>query len=135
MSIQVGLNPNSRGFVSIMVNAQLQQQIILHVRRADNTLLASATFEGQGDRVHAIDIFNRREHWSFGPFNFSANLFVTIRHFRNNFWHTSRMVGPLAIRKMPEPDYPLEFHVATVISEDFGDNSHDDCTVQVLQYK
>ena len=56
---------------------------------------------------------------------------------------------------MPEPDYPMEFHIATVrekyaldggfwkftflnfqvISEDMDDNSHDDCTVQVLQYR
>jgi len=135
MSKQVGLNPNFRGFVSIIVNAQFQQQVVLEVRRPDGSHLASATFEGHGDRVHAIDVFNRREHWSFGPFPFSANLFVTVRHFRNNAWQHSRMVGPLAIRKMPEPDYPLEFHVATVISEDSDDNSHDDCTVQVLQYR
>jgi hypothetical protein len=118
-SLQVGLNPNFRGFVSIVstlasaskilnwhhdvtehfqiLNAQLEQQVKLQVKRSDGTELASATFEGQGERVPAIDIFNRREHWSIGPFAYSANLFITIRHFRNGLWQHSKMVGPLAV--------------------------------------
>jgi hypothetical protein len=119
-----------------MVNAELRQQVIFELRKSDGTLLSVVTFEGQGERVHAVDIFKRREHWSFGPFPFSASLLFAIRHFRNGHWWTSRMVGPLAvsnrlimqefhyrsyflkkfpkIRKMPGPDHPMEFHVATV---------------------
>jgi hypothetical protein len=74
-----------------------EQQIFLEVKRSDGTHLTSATFEGRGDRVHARDIFNNREYWSFGPFSFSASLYVTIRHKYQGAWRASKMVGPLAV--------------------------------------
>jgi len=132
----VDLHPGARGFVSGVVNAQLNQRVLLEVKRkSDNTQIASATFEGQGSRIHLRDIFNNREYWSFGPFTFEATLHITISHHRNGVWNGSRSVGPLTIQKNPEPDYPLQFFVSTVISEDGDDASHDDCSVNVLQYK
>ncbi|KAH7918916.1 hypothetical protein BV22DRAFT_1134233 [Leucogyrophana mollusca] len=129
------LEPGYRGFVAGVVNADYEQRAFIQVTR-DGNQLTSATFEGQGTRVHMRDVFNNREYWSFGPFTFTATVNVTIS--ANNgsgSWNVSKMVGPLAIEKQPEPDYPMKFLVATVISEDRADASHDDCTIQVLQYK
>lgn len=74
-----------------------EQQVFLEVKRSDGTHITSATFEGHGERVHAINIFNNREYWSFGPFTYSANLYVTVRHKFGGNWRESKMVGPLAV--------------------------------------
>ncbi|KAH7924122.1 hypothetical protein BV22DRAFT_1130098 [Leucogyrophana mollusca] len=129
------LQPGYRGFVAGVVNADFEQKAFIEVTK-DGNQLASATFQAQGTRVHLKNIFNNREHWSFGPFDYTATVHVTISSSRDGGnWSISKMVGPLAIEKRPEPDYPMDFLVATVISEDRQDASHDDCTVQILQYK
>ncbi|KAJ7600015.1 hypothetical protein C8J56DRAFT_1037631 [Mycena floridula] len=132
--ISIDLHPGYRGFVTGVVNAQYAQRAEFKVYRA-GAVGASATFEGQGVRVHLKDVFNNREYWSFGPFNFQATLQVTISHHRGGQYVPSKMVGPLSIRKAPEPDYPIQFYQSTVVSEDSADQSHDDCTFVVLQYK
>ncbi|KAJ7600004.1 hypothetical protein C8J56DRAFT_1156607 [Mycena floridula] len=102
---QIDLHPGYRGFVTGVVNAE-------------------------GIRVHSKDVFNNREYWSFGPFDFEATLHVTISHNRGGQYVPSKM-----IRKAPEPDYPIQFYQLMVVSEDSADQSHDDCTFVVLQYK
>ncbi|THU77832.1 hypothetical protein K435DRAFT_877338 [Dendrothele bispora CBS 962.96] len=80
---------------------------------------------------------NNREHWSFGPFDFDATLYVAISNQpHGGTYRPSKMVGPLTIEKKPEEDYPMKFYKSTVFSDDAaGDNSHDDCTFVVLEYK
>ncbi|KAJ7595437.1 hypothetical protein C8J56DRAFT_1042536 [Mycena floridula] len=134
-AIQINLHPGYRGFVSGVVNAEYAQRAEFKIYRGGD-LAASATFEGKGVRVHLKDVFNNREHWSFGPFNFEATLHVTISHDKGSGQYVpSKMVGPLSIQKTPEPDYPTQFYQSTVVSEDSADQSHDDCTIIVLQYK
>ena len=60
--------------------------------------IAAATFEGQGERVYAHDIFNRRQNWSFGPFLFNAVLSVTVlyKHDKGH-WVDSKLIGPIVV--------------------------------------
>jgi len=134
-SVKIPLHPTFRGFVAGVVNASYKQRAFFEVLASDGRQVAAATFEGQGVRVHLKNVINNREHWSFGPFDFAATLHIVITHDRGNGFVPSKMVGPLAITKQPEPDYPMEFHKSTVISEDGADSSHDDCTFLVLEYK
>ncbi|KAH7918918.1 hypothetical protein BV22DRAFT_1051424 [Leucogyrophana mollusca] len=104
--LEIPLHPHSRLSPFNLATAALS---LVH-----GTQLTSATFEGQGTRVHMKNVFNNREHWSFVPFDFTATVCVPISS--NNggrSWNISKMVGPLAIEKKPEPDYPTEFLVAT----------------------
>ena len=80
-----------------IVNAERQQRAYFEVKDTIGRTVASATFEGQGVRVYLVDVFNNRPHWSFGPFNFNAHLFVTISNFHNGRWNVSKMVGPLEV--------------------------------------
>ena len=47
------------------------------VKDTTGRMVASATLEGQGMRVYLVDVFNNRPHWSFGPFYYSARLYIT----------------------------------------------------------
>ncbi|KAJ7576166.1 hypothetical protein C8J56DRAFT_1171576 [Mycena floridula] len=132
--IKIDLHPGYRGFVSGVVDAKYAQRAEFKVY-IGGTIGASATFVGKGIQVQLKDIKSGSEHWSFGPFDFEATLEVAISHNRDGQYVPSKMVGPLSIRKAPEPDYPTQFYQSTVISEDLADQSHDDCTFVVLQYK
>ncbi|KAH7925274.1 hypothetical protein BV22DRAFT_445302 [Leucogyrophana mollusca] len=91
------LQPGYRGFVAGVVNADYEQRAFIEVTK-DGSPLTSATFEGQGTRVHLKNVFNNREHWSFGPFNFTATVLVTISSNNGSgSWNISKMVGPLAV--------------------------------------
>ncbi|KAH7924116.1 hypothetical protein BV22DRAFT_535600 [Leucogyrophana mollusca] len=138
MSIQpktFTLHPGYRGFLVGIVNSDFQQRAFIEVTRDSHSIL-SATFHGQGPRVHMSNMFTNRKTLSFGPFNFPVTVHVTISsHHGGGSWEISKTVGPLAIEKRPQPDYPIELLVATVISEARQEASHDDCTITIFQYK
>ncbi|THU76552.1 hypothetical protein K435DRAFT_974386 [Dendrothele bispora CBS 962.96] len=132
----IRLHRSFKGFAAGVVSADYKQRAFFEVRR-DGVVIASATFEGQGNRVNMKNIMDNREHWSFGPFDFDATLYVVISNQpHGGTYRPSKMVGPLTIEKKSEADFPMEFYKSTVISDDAGgDNSHDDCTFVVLEYK
>ncbi|KAH7920820.1 hypothetical protein BV22DRAFT_1179899 [Leucogyrophana mollusca] len=139
--VEICLPERSRGFVACIVNASFKQQAYIDVRDTNGNRIASAIFQGQGSREHMRYMppdYSKgpRMYWSFGPYKHAAIVYVTIRHDNGSGWfEDSKMVGPLSVTKQPEPDYPMGFIQSTVISEDSKDGDHDDCTIQVLQYK
>ncbi|KAG8871932.1 hypothetical protein FRB97_008179 [Tulasnella sp. 331] len=133
--VSFDLQPGFRGFVAGVVNALREQQVYCEVKRADGTQIAAATMEAQGNRSTLKNVMNNRPHWSFGPFDFEATIFVRITHKRDGSWANSKVVGPLTVDKYPESDYPMTFRSKTVVSEDLDNISHDDCTVNIIEYK
>ncbi|KAH7918917.1 hypothetical protein BV22DRAFT_1041386 [Leucogyrophana mollusca] len=137
-SISFPLHTGFKGFVAGITNprANYKQQAFVDVRGSDGHTITSTTFASDGiGRRKPMKRTSESKYWSFGPFAYDATVHVTISYDSGDGFKPSKMVGPLRIDKKPEDDYPKEFHVWTVISEDGADQSHDDCTVQVLQYK
>jgi hypothetical protein len=79
-----------------IVNASWAQRAFIEVKCTDDTPITSTTFEGQGARVVMIDACNNA-HWSFGPFDFPATVYITISADSGCGFRPSKMVGPLTV--------------------------------------
>lgn len=67
------------------------------MKAADGRTIGSVTFEAIGSRVPLTNVINGRQHWSFGPFDFKADLYITITYMKKDQWAANKMVGPLSV--------------------------------------
>jgi len=136
-SKRIDIHPGFKAFVAGIVNADFKQRAIVEINEADGGKQA-VTFEGQGQRNNMKDTSDEsKTSKDFGPYNKAATLTITIKHQRagGGAWIESKLVEPPTIEKKPVGKYNVYFYKSTIISEDGADNSHDDCTVTVVQYK
>ncbi|PVF98152.1 hypothetical protein CPB86DRAFT_785173 [Serendipita vermifera] len=136
----ITVHPGFRGYVAGVVTAGWKQEALVElVDKETGRVLNQVIFTGQGDHQPMTVEGDGKKYWPFGAgLKKKAILNITISNYNpeKNCAEPSRIVGPLSTANETEPHYPEEVYVDTIISDDgFQNNSHDDCTISVVQYK